>query len=141
MAARQTVALLELLHAGKLASRVDTAEMLTWLDNANDPKHIGKYLVPGVTLANKYGGSRRIAADVGIVANLPGGNGQYGAGAQPATVIIAGFTLAGAKDAAGGRLPDAAIGDLKVEAIQVMAEMARLFLSTIDPTAVLPVEQ
>ena len=128
MAARQTMELLELLQTGELASEADTEEMLTWMRNATFANTLGRYLAPGVSLANKHGGSRRIAADCGIISRLPGGGG---------TVLIAAFALARSRGEDGKKLP----GDNwpKAESIEVMAQMAGMFVRSVDPDAVLPI--
>ena len=59
--------LLERLYRGELASSSKTVEMLDLLRASLHKQTIAKYVRSGVRVANKYGSSPRIAADVGIV--------------------------------------------------------------------------
>ena len=102
--------LLERLYRGELANSSKTAEMLDLMRASLHKKTIAKYVRKGVRVANKYGGSRRIAADVGIV-ELPN---------RP--IVIAGFVLSDdAKDRSRR---------------EILARMSRLVIAAVDPVAV-----
>ncbi len=102
--------LLARLFQGELASRRDTGEMLELMLTSTHKRTIAKYVREGIPVANKYGGSRRIAADAGIV-ELPDG-----------PVAIAAFALSGDPNDRSGR--------------EILARMARLIVATMDPSAV-----
>lgn len=109
---RDTAVLLERLYLGQLANQRDTQEMLAMLRASTHKQTIGKYLLPEIVVANKYGGSRRIAADAGIV-ELPN---------RP--LVVAAFTLSDDASDRAGR--------------EILARMARLAIAAIDPAAVKP---
>ena len=106
--------LLERLYRGKLSGESETAEMLNLMRSSTHKQTIAKYVKDTVRVANKYGGSQRISADVGIV-ELTG---------RP--VIITGFALAGDAGDRSGR--------------ETLARMARLIIAAVDPEAVTAVE-
>ena len=110
---RDMGSLLEWLYAGELAARNATAEMLEMMRASTHKRTIAKYVKEGRRVANKYGGSRRIAADAGIV-ELPAG-----------PVAIAAFALSADPNDRSGR--------------EILARMARLAIATVDPSAVKPV--
>ena len=102
--------LLEQLYRGALANRQDTAKMLEMMRASTHKRTIAKYVKEGVPVANKYGGSRRIAADAGIV-ELPDG-----------PVVIAAFALSEDPGDRSGR--------------EILARMSRLAVAAVDPSAV-----
>ena len=107
---RDIGALLEQLYRGKLANRKGTAEMLEMMRASTHKRTIAKYVKEGVPVANKYGGSRRIAADAGIVELSPG------------PVVIAAFALSADPSDRSGR--------------EILARMSRLAVGAVDPSAV-----
>ena len=109
---RDMVRLLERLYAGELAGPEATREMLELMAESTHKQTIARHLKPGIRVMNKYGGSRRIAADVGIV-ELPG---------RP--LVIAAFALADDGKTRNGR--------------DILATMSRLAIEAIDPSAVNP---
>ncbi len=110
---RDIGSLLASLYRGELASRHDTDEMLDLMRTSTHKRTIAKYVKEGIRIANKYGGSRRIAADAGIV-ELPNG-----------AVAIAAFALAKDPSERSGR--------------EILARMSSLAVATSDPNAVKPV--
>ena len=112
-APRDIGSLLARLYRGELASRRDTDEMLDLMRTSTHKRTIAKYVKEGIRVANKYGGSRRIAADAGIV-ELPNG-----------AVAIAAFALAKDPSDRSGR--------------EILARMSGLAVATSDPNAVKPV--
>jgi len=112
---RDIGSLLARLYGGDLASRNATAEMLDLMRASTHKRTIAKYVKEGIRVANKYGGSRRIAADAGIV-ELPQG-----------PVVIAAFALSDDPSDRSGR--------------ETLARMARLAVAAVDPNAVNPVPQ
>ena len=109
---RDIGSLLAKLYRGELASREETGEMLDLMRASTHKRTIAKYIKEGIRVANKYGGSRRIAADSGIV-ELPGG-----------PVVIAAFALSDDPGDRSGR--------------EILARMARLAVASVDPSAVKP---
>ena len=107
---RDMGSLLTLLYRGELASRNATDEMLELMRTSTHKRTIAKYVKEGIRVANKYGGSRRIAADAGIV-ELAGG-----------PVVIAAFALSNDPNDRSGR--------------DILARMARLAIAAVDPSAV-----
>ena len=107
---RDMGSLLARLYRGELASRRDTDEMLELMRTSTHKRTIAKYVKEGIRVANKYGGSRRIAADAGIV-ELPGG-----------PVVIAAFALSADPNDRSGR--------------EILARMSRLAVAAVDPRAV-----
>ena len=102
--------LLDRLYRGELASSSKTVEMLDLMRASLHKQTIAKYVRSGVPVANKYGSSRRIAADVGIV-ELPN---------RP--IVIAAFVLSDdAKDRSRR---------------EILARMSRLVIAAVDPSAV-----
>ena len=110
---RDTGLLLERLYLGGLANHSHTDEMLKLILASTHKQTIAKYVKPGVQVANKYGGSERIAADAGIV-ELP---------ERP--IVIAAFVLSNDINNRSGR--------------ETLARMSRLVIAAIDPTAVKPI--
>lgn len=110
---RDMVSLLERLYGGELAGRTATDEMLELMRASTHKRTIAKYVKEGIRVANKYGGSRRIAADAGIV-ELAGG-----------PVVIAAFALSSDPNDRSGR--------------EILARMARLAVAAVDPNAVKPI--
>ncbi len=102
--------LLERLYVGELASSSKTGEMLGMMRASLHKQTIAKYVRSGVGVANKYGGSRRIAADVGIV-ELPN---------RP--IVIAAFVLSDDPKDSSRR--------------EILARMSRLAIAAVDPGAV-----
>ena len=102
--------LLERLYRGELASRLKTGEMLDLMRASLHKQTIAKYVKSSVGVANKYGGSRRIAADVGIV-ELPN---------RP--IVIAAFVLGDDPKDRSRR--------------EILARMSRLVIAAVDPSAV-----
>ena len=102
--------LLERLYRGELANRQDTAEMLEMMRASTHKRTIARYVKNGVRVANKYGGSRRIAADAGIVE------------APQGPVVIAAFALSDDPNDRSGR--------------EILARMSRLAVAAVDPSAV-----
>ena len=102
--------LLAKLHGGELANREDTGEMLDLMRASTHKRTIAKYVREGIRVANKYGGSRRIAADSGIV-ELSG---------RP--VVIAAFALSDDPGDRSGR--------------EILARMSRIAVAAVDPNAV-----
>ena len=102
--------LLERFYLGELANQRDTDEMLDLMRASTHKRTIAKYVKEGIRVANKYGGSRRIAADAGIV-ELP----------QRPVVIVA-FALSADPNDRSGR--------------EILARMARLIVAAVDPSAV-----
>ena len=109
-APRDVGSLLARLYRGELASRPDTDEMLELMRASTHKRTIAKYVKEGIRVANKYGGSRRIAADSGIV-ELPAG-----------PVVIAAFALSADPSDRSGR--------------EILARMSRLIVAAVDPSAV-----
>ena len=109
---RDIGSLLAKLYRGELASREDTGEMLDLMRASTHKRTIAKYIKESIRVANKYGGSRRIAADAGIV-ELSGG-----------PVVIAAFALSDDPADRSGR--------------EILARMARLAVASVDPSAVKP---
>ena len=110
---RNMGSLLERLYGGELATRNATEEMLELMRASTHKRTIAKYVKEGIRVANKYGGSRRIAADAGIV-ELAGG-----------PVVIAAFALSEDPNDRSGR--------------EILARMARLSVAAVDPSAVKPI--
>ena len=110
---RDIGSLLAKLYGGELASRRDTDEMLELMRASTHKRTIAKYVKERIRVANKYGGSRRIAADSGIV-ELPGG-----------PVVIAAFALSKDPNDRSGR--------------EILARMARLSVASVAPNAVKPI--
>ncbi len=102
--------LLAHLSRGELANRQDTAEMLEMMRSSTHKRTIARYVKEGVRVANKYGGSRRIAADAGLV-ELPSG-----------PVVIAAFALSADPNDRSGR--------------EILARMSRLAVAAVDAYAV-----
>ena len=102
--------LLERLYRGELASRSKTVEMLDLMRASLHKQTIAKYVSNGVAVANKYGSSRRIAADVGIV-ELPN---------RP--IVIAAFVLSDDPKDRARR--------------EILARMSRLVIEAVDPGGV-----
>ena len=102
--------LLERFYRGQLASRRDTEAMLELLRASTHKQTIARYVKDGVRVANKYGGSQRIAADAGIV-ELPD---------QP--IVISCFALSDEASDRSGR--------------DILAQMCRLAISAIAADAV-----
>ena len=110
---RDTGLLLGRLYLGQLANRADTNEMLKLLRDSTHKQTIARYVKPGIQVANKYGGSQRIAADAGIV-ELPD---------RP--IVITAFAISNdAKDRSGR---------------DILSRMSRLVIAAVDPTAVKPI--
>lgn len=109
---RDIGSLLAKLYGGELASREDTGEMLDLMRASTHKRTIAKYVREGIPVANKYGGSRRIAADSGIV-ELPVG-----------PVVISAFALSDDPGDRSGR--------------EILARMSRLAVASVDPNAVKP---
>ena len=107
---RDIGALLERLYRGALANRKATVQMLEMMRASTHKRTIAKYVKKGVPVANKYGGSRRIAADAGIV-ELPDG-----------PVVIAAFALSEDPGDRSGR--------------EILARMSRLAVAAAAPNAV-----
>lgn len=107
---RDIGSLLAMLYRGELANRHDTDEMLELMRASTHKRTIAKYVKEGIEVANKYGGSRRIAADSGIV-ELPG---------EP--VVIAAFALSKDSNDRSGR--------------EILARMSRLIVAAVEPSAV-----
>ena len=103
--------LLERLYRGELASSSKTVEMLDLMRASLHKQTIAKYVRSGVRVANKYGGSRRIAADVGIV-ELPN---------RP--IVIAAFAI-GADPKERSRR-------------EILARMSRLIIKAVDSSTVI----
>ncbi len=110
---RDIGSLLAKLYGGELASRQDTDEMLELMRTSTHKRTIAKYVKEGIRVANKYGGSRRIAADSGIVELSTG------------PVVIAAFALSADPTDRSGR--------------EILARMARLAVAAVDPNAVKPI--
>ena len=110
---RDIGSLLARLYRGELASRRDTDEMLELMRASTHKRTIAKYVKERIRVANKYGGSRRIAADAGIV-ELPSG-----------PVAIAAFALSKDPNDRSGR--------------EVLARMSHLIVAAVDPNAVKPI--
>ena len=131
MSARDTVQLLQMLWSGALTETdAARAEMLGWMRNCTHTDTIGKYLAADVQagLENKYGGSRRIASDVGIV-HLPEGPDRPGG-----AVLIAAFAFA---ETAWVRRLGKERPDMTPHR-DTLARMARLAVASVDPGAVVP---
>ena len=107
---RDTGLLLERLHLGELANKRHTAEMLDLMRASTHKQTIAKYVKPGIRVANKYGGSQRIAADAGII-ELPD---------RP--IVIAAFALSHDASDRSGRA--------------ILAHMSRLAIAAVDPESV-----
>ena len=107
---RDIGSLLASLFRGELASRSDTDEMLELMRVSTHKRTIAKYVKDGIPVANKYGGSRRIAADSGIV-EVRGG-----------PVVIAAFALSKDPNDRSGR--------------EVLARMSHLIVAAVDRNAV-----
>jgi len=105
--------LLERLYLGQLASQADTDEMLKLLRASTHKQTIAKYVKPGIRVANKYGGSQRIAADAGLV-ELPD---------RPLVITV--FALSNDANNRSGR--------------EILARMSRLVIGALDPAAVKPI--
>ncbi len=101
--------LLERLYRGEFASSSETVEMLDLMRASLHKQTIAKYVRRGVPVANKYGSSRRIAADVGIV-ELPN---------RP--IVIAAFVLSDDPKDRSRR--------------EILARMSRLIIEAVDPAA------
>ena len=110
---RDMGSLLERLYGGELANRNATEEMLELMRASTHKRTIAKYVKEGIRVANKYGGSRRIAADAGIVEMADG------------PVVIAAFALSNDPNDRSGR--------------EILARMARLSVAAVDPSAVKPI--
>ena len=110
---RDIGSLLARLYGGELASQHDTDEMLELMRASTHKRTIAKYVKERIRVANKYGGSRRIAADSGIV-ELPGG-----------PVVIAAFALSKDPNDRTGR--------------EILARMARLSVASVAPNAAKPI--
>ncbi len=109
-APRETVLLLERLYAGQLTSEEHKEAILNPMRSSTHKDTIARYVKDGVKVANKYGGSQRIAADAGIV-EIPG---------RP--IAIACFALASDPADRSGR--------------NVLAEMCHLAIQALAPDAV-----
>lgn len=109
-APRDTVLLLERLYNGRLTSREHRQTILTSMRVSTHKETIGRHIRDGINVANKYGGSQRIAADAGII-EIPD---------RP--VAIACFALADDPADYSGR--------------DVLAEMSRLAITALAPHAV-----
>ena len=70
-APRDTVLLLERLYQGRLTGEQQTQVILDSMRASTHKRTIARYVRDGIKVANKYGGSQRIAADAGIV-EIPG---------------------------------------------------------------------
>ena len=110
---RDMGSLLERLYGGELANRNATEEMLELMRSSTHKRTIAKYVKEGIRVANKYGGSRRIAADAGIVEMADG------------PVVIAAFALSDDPNNRSGR--------------EILARMSRLSVAAVDPSAVKPI--
>ncbi len=102
--------LLERLYRGEFASSSKTVEMLDLMRASLHKQTIAKYVRSGLRVANKYGGSRRIAADVGVV-ELPN---------RP--IVITAFVLSADPEDRSRR--------------EILARMSRLIIEAVDPSAV-----
>ena len=109
-APRETVLLLERLYQGLLTSDDHTRAILDPMRASTHKQTIARYVKDGIKVANKYGGSQRIAADAGIV-EIPG---------RP--IAIACFALADDPTNRSGR--------------DILAEMSRLAITALAPHAV-----
>lgn len=109
-APRETVLLLERLYRGQLTSEKHKQAILKPMRESTHKDTIARHVKDGIQVANKYGGSQRIAADAGIV-EIPG---------RP--IAIACFALAKSPADRSGR--------------DVLAEMCRLALTALAPDAV-----
>ena len=78
--------LLERMHGGRLLSASASALMLDMLHRCADRSMLARHVDPGIVVAHKYGASKYIRADVGIL-EFPG---------RP--VVVAALTLAQEKD-------------------------------------------
>ena len=107
---RDIGSLLASLFRGELASRSNTDEMLELMRVSTHKRTIAKYVKDGIPVANKYGGSRRIAADSGIV-EVRGG-----------PVVIAAFALSADPGDRSGR--------------EILARMSHLIVAAVDRNAV-----
>ena len=106
--------LLQRLYVGELAGKKSTRTMLDLLRASTHKQTVAKYVTKGIQVANKYGGSQRIAADAAIVElkNRP--------------LVIAAFAISDQASDRSGR--------------EILARMARLAIAACDPQAVVPLE-
>ena len=111
-APRETVLLLERLYKGQLTSEKHKQAILEPMRTSTHKDTIARYVKDGIKVANKYGGSQRIAADAGIV-EIPG---------RP--IAIACFALAKDQTDRSGR--------------DILAEMCRLAIGTLAPDVMKP---
>jgi beta-lactamase class A len=109
-APRETVLLLERLYRGQLTSEKHKQAILEPMRASTHKDTIARHVKAGIKVANKYGGSQRIAADAGIV-EIPG---------RP--IAIACFALAKDQADRSGR--------------DILAEMCRLAIKALAPDAV-----
>ena len=109
-APRDTVLLLERLYQGLLTGEEHKQAILDPMRASTHKQTIGRYVQDGIKVANKYGGSQRIAADAGIV-EVPG---------RP--IAIACFALADDPADRSGR--------------DILAEISRRAIKALAPDAV-----
>jgi hypothetical protein len=111
-APRETVLLLERLYKGQLTSEKHKQAILEPMRTSTHKDTIARYVKDGIKVANKYGGSQRIAADAGIV-EIP---------RRP--IAIACFALAKDQTDRSGR--------------DILAEMCRLAIGALAPDVMKP---